>query len=135
MFVSFDNNFSVMSLKMDLLLWNKVGSRFVCNLVHFDRYKVSFWHGFSFKHSLLFSTRQTHTHLFACEMCACMLTLCVHLLFKVLIIQFYVLLFTDKLQRVVFLIFSRNLCSTNLKSDYEYAFSQATSIEHVHICI
>lgn len=41
---------------------------------------------------------------------------------KMLIIQFYVFLFTDKLQRVVFLIFSRNLYSTILKSDYEYAF-------------
>lgn len=47
-------------------------------------------------------------------------------IFKVLIIQFYVFLFTDKLQRVAFLIFSRNLRSTNLKSDYEYAFSQYT---------
>lgn len=86
-------------------------------------------------HCCLVRAKRTHT--FACEMYACMLTLCVHLLFKVLIIQFYVLLFTDKLQRVVFLIFSRNLCSTNLKSDYEYAFSQATSIEYVHmfICI
>lgn len=84
-------------------------------------------------HCCLVRAKRTHT--FACEMYACMLTLCVHLLFKVLIIQFYVLLFTDKLQRVVFLIFSRNLCSTNLKSDYEYAFSQATSIEYVHLFI
>lgn len=41
---------------------------------------------------------------------------------KVLIIQFYVFLFTDKLQRVAFLIFSHCLYTTILKSDYEYAF-------------
>lgn len=44
------------------------------------------------------------------------------LVLKVLIIQFYVFLFTDKLQRVAFLIFSRSLYTTILKSDYEYAF-------------